>query len=291
MLNVDYFPVPLALGLDIASMYSFIFAVANCPPTSYCTTCLSGSTTATECGASSATAGWAEWFCNKFPENTGSLVWEVTARAINWFCSNCLDSPGSLLGPASAISGCASSFCCSCSCSFHCSLSFGSLRCTDRRAFLLADSALLLLALTGYHCPSTGECLLPSCQHLNLQARTEIRQKNRPDDMTAFGRSNAICNCTDSLVVYPKGNQTATGIHSSLVLHSRATAGHRHRCRSTSDEVMLMIILQLMCDVAVHLLRGASFKLTMLHKVVPKARSIPKGQRVFGSVQLEIEAI
>ena len=53
-----------------------------------------------------------------------------------------------------------------------------------------------------------------------------------------------------------------------------------------------MIILQCMaCVVALHSLKGASLKLTMLHKVVPKARSILKRESVFGSVQLEIEAI
>lgn len=52
-----------------------------------------------------------------------------------------------------------------------------------------------------------------------------------------------------------------------------------------------MIILQWMSLVAVHSLKGASFKLTVLHKVVPKARSILKRQRVFGSIQLKIEAV
>lgn len=40
-----------------------------------------------------------------------------------------------------------------------------------------------------------------------------------------------------------------------------------------------------------HSLKGAPFKLTMLHKMVPEARSVLEGQRVLGSVQLKVEAV
>lgn len=231
--------------LNIAPTLAYHILLHVCcsklPPTSYCTSCLSGTATATEYGAFlSAASSWllcdstAEEFCNDCLVSAGSLLGAVSTRAV-WFCSNCLESAGSLLWAASASSGCASSFCCSCSCSFHCSLFFGGLRCTDRRAFLLtATVLLLLLALTGYHRPSTGERLLPACQHLNLQARTEIRQTarkrdrqtDRPDDM------HKLSNCslhkqrhTQSYCILdgmPKRSSKATGMHRSVVLYSRS---------------------------------------------------------------------
>lgn len=78
----------------------------------------------------------------------------------------------------------------------------------------------------------------------------------------------------------------STWIISVMQTHSRARPSNWFILAQTGS-----LMFGHLADQQVHLLKGAPFKLAMLHKVVPEAGAIVKGQRVLASVQLKVEAL